>query len=377
MWFEGEIRDGFQPLSLFLESSIQAPDSSIWGLLTRMPFNAGLFLSPPCLESWGDEVGLPCWVPIAGCFSVEFLIHSRTFPFILLWSFSLNFVILEFLLWHSAYLPLFSQRTHQCSPLPLPQTNLLFIYSLGTFDDSAPPWVRVPLTPFIHQGRDSWFTLMLEFSSETPDCTKGISSSLTQGTRHPIPALGHKHFVSSQSWLMPSPHLCYKHHPLFPAEFRPSPSQRGLWTVPQRPHIYPPCLPRLQPYFLERAKAARSFLPLPVAYTLYRCPFSTWISAVNWKTWETSKVIFMFSSSLTEWVQEEAPILKKEVFSTLPVKISCPYTSSPLLPFLQISKCPLLPAASISFLLVPSPVSWHAQINSVFKRNKNFLSSAS
>lgn len=165
---------------------------------------------------------------------------------------------------------------------------------------------------------------------------------------------------------------------LFPAESRPSPSWRGLWTVPQRPHICPLCLPRLQPYFLERAKAARFFLQLPVSHTLYRCPFSTWISAVNWKTWETSKLIFMFSSSLIESVQEEAPILKKEVFSTLPVKIPCPYTSSPLSPFLQISKCPLLLAASISFfLLVPSPVSWHTQIHPVFKRNKNSLSSAS
>lgn len=165
---------------------------------------------------------------------------------------------------------------------------------------------------------------------------------------------------------------------LFPAESRPSPQPEGAMDSTQRPHIYPLCLPRLQPYFRERAKASRSFLPLPVTYTLYRCPFSTWISAVNWKPWETSKLIFMFSSSLTESVQEEAPILKKKVFSTLPVKISCPYTPSPLWPFLQISKCPLFPAASISFfLLVASPVSWHAQINSVFKRNKNSLSSAS
>ena len=44
VWFEGEIRDE-------LESSIQAPDSSIWGLLTHMTLNGGVFLSPPCLES--------------------------------------------------------------------------------------------------------------------------------------------------------------------------------------------------------------------------------------------------------------------------------------------------------------------------------------
>lgn len=260
MWFEGEIRDGFQPLSLFLESSIQAPDSSIWGLLTRMPFNAGVFLLPPCLESWGDEVGLPCWVPIAGCFSVEFLIHSRTFPFILLWSFSLNFVILEFLLWHSAYLPLFSQRTHQCSPLPLPQTNLLFIYSLGTFDDSAPPWVRVPLTPFIHQGRDSWFTLMLEFSSETPDCTKGISSSLTQGTRHPIPALGHKHFVSSQSWLMPSPHLCYTTPSSLSSWVSSIPQPEGAMDSPSETTYLSPVSPKT-PTLLPRKSKGSKILP--------------------------------------------------------------------------------------------------------------------
>ena len=147
-------------------------------------------------------------------------------------------------------------------------------------------------------------------------------------------------------------------------------------SPPDITHLSPES-PKTLTLLPRKSKGSKILPTTPVTYTLYRCPFSTWISAVNWKTWETSKLIFMFSSSLTESVQEEAPILKKEVFSTLPVKISCPYTSSPLLPFLQISKCPLLPAASISFLLVYSPVSWHAQINPVFKRNKNSLSSAS
>lgn len=148
-------------------------------------------------------------------------------------------------------------------------------------------------------------------------------------------------------------------------------------SPPETTHLSPvsPKTPTLLP---GKSKGSK-ILPTTPCY-----PYSVQVSllyldfCVNWKTWETSKLIFMFSSSLIESVQEEALILKKEVFSTLPVKIPCPYTSSPLLPFLQISKCPLLPAASISFfLLVPSPVSWHAQIHPVFRRNKNSFSSAS
>lgn len=134
---------------------------------------------------------------------------------------------------------------------------------------------------------------------------------------------------------MSSAHLLYNTIlTLFPAESRPSPQPEGAMDSTQRPHIYPLCLPRLQPYFLERAKASSSFLPLPVTYTLYRCPFSTWISAVNWKPWETSKLIFMFSSSLTVSPRRSSHPKEKGIFYL---------TSQNLLPLYSIPSLTLSP----------------------------------
>lgn len=95
VWFEGERRDEFQPLSLFWKAVFRL-QTAAFGVYWHIRLLTAGSYHPPCLESWGDEVGLPCWVPIADCFSVEFLIHSRKFLFILLWSFSLNFAILYF-----------------------------------------------------------------------------------------------------------------------------------------------------------------------------------------------------------------------------------------------------------------------------------------
>lgn len=90
-------------------------------------------------------------------------------------------------------------------------------------------------------------------------------------------------------------------------------------SPPETTHLSPvsPKTPTLLP---GKSKGSK-ILPTTPCY-----PYSVQVSllyldfCVNWKTWETSKLIFMFSSSLIESVQEEAVILKKEVFSTLPVK---------------------------------------------------------
>lgn len=342
----------------FLESSIKAPNSSIWGLLTYMTRRREFLITFVwrCSKTWGYEVGLPCWVPTAGC-----PFHGTPNPLgKVLFHPALIFILG---LCHSIISPLrfrtFASFLTKVSSLftsalpPNQYISYLLPWDLQLtqpFPGSGSHWllsfIREDIAGFLSSWRSLW----------DPRLHQAYWCFLDPRHLYPIPALGHKAFhkisdlthilctfvlYSTISTLLPSP-LGLVHPPT---------------GAPQRPHTFSPCFPRLAPYFLERAKTAGTFPQLPVTCTPYRGPVSTWISAVNWKTWENSKHIFMFFSPLIESVQAEAPILRKEVFSTLPVEISYPYTPSPLSLLLQISKYPLIPEASISsFLLVPSPV---------------------
>lgn len=118
----------------------------IW-LLTARSYH------PPCLESWGDEVGLPCWVPISWLFSSKFLIHSEsscsscfdlspwTLP-------SYNFssdIQLICLFSHKGLI-----TVHLCPP---PFQSTFYFTPLGPPVTQPPMGSGVPLTPFIHQGK--------------------------------------------------------------------------------------------------------------------------------------------------------------------------------------------------------------------------------
>lgn len=114
------------------------------------------------------------------------------------------------------------------------------------------------------------------------------------------------------------------------------PPTRGYGQYAETTHLSP--VSPKTPSHLERAKASSSFLPLPVTYTLYRCPFSTWISAVNWKPWETSPQLIFTFSSLTVSPRRSSHPKEKGIFYLTSSKNLWPLYHP--LTLSQISKCP-------------------------------------